>query len=79
MNELNLVKIHVDEMEALRLSNLLDLDQKATAIHMGVSRSTVSRMLKSAHKKLTRALIEGHAVCIEEGSAPLEHFQPTQT
>lgn len=77
MTRLEQVTLHLDEMEALRLTNLLDLDQEETAKQMGVSRATVSRILKSARKKITRALVEGHAVCIEEGNAPLEHFLPS--
>jgi len=72
MAGLEKVTLHLDEMEALRLTNLMDLDQEATAKQMGVSRATVSRILKSARKKITLALIEGYAVCIEEGIAPIE-------
>jgi predicted DNA-binding protein (UPF0251 family) len=74
MSRLKQVVLHLDEMEALRLTNLLDLDQEAAAAQMGVSRATVSRILKSARKKITQALVEGHAVCIEEGAAPLQHL-----
>lgn len=76
MTQLQQVILHLDEMEALRLTNLLDLDQEATAKQMGISRATVSRILKSARKKITRALVEGHAVCIEDGIAPLRHLPP---
>ena len=65
--------MHFDELEALRLSNLEDLDQEQTARRMGVSRATVGRILKRARKKITLALVEGHAVFLEEGAAPITH------
>lgn len=73
LTELEQVTMHFDELEALRLSNLEDLDQEQTARRMGVSRATVSRILKHARKKITLALVEGHAVFLEEGVAPVTH------
>lgn len=78
MTRLEKVTLQFDEMEALRLTNLLDLDQEAAARQMGISRATVSRILKSARKKITLALLEGHAVYIEEGGVPVEHRPPAR-
>ena len=76
LTNLEQVTMHFDELEALRLSNLEDLDQEQTARRMGISRATVSRILKRARKKITLALVEGHAVflegrgCAGDSSAP---------
>lgn len=72
-DRLEQVAIHFDELEALRLSNLENLDQEETAQRMGVSRATVSRILKRARTKITQALVEGRAIFLEEGAAPFTH------
>jgi len=53
-----------EELEALRLKNIEQLDQAASAEKMGVSPSTFQRILSAAHKKVTVALIEGRAISI---------------
>ena len=45
-----------------------DLDQKTAAEKMGISRSTFQRLLKSARKKMIRAIIEGKAIKFEGGN-----------
>ena len=78
LSQLEQVTMHFDELEALRLSNLEDLDQEQAARRMGVSRATVSRILKRARKKITLALVEGHAIFLEEGAAPVRHLPPVR-
>lgn len=58
------VDLAVDELEALRLCDLKDLDQVEAAKKMGISQSTLQRILSSAHKKIAQALIEGKAIKI---------------
>jgi len=48
----------------LRLRNAEDLDQEAAAKKMNTSQSTFQRILSSAYKKITEALIEGKAIKI---------------
>lgn len=74
MSALDQVILEVDELEALRLTNLLDLDQEHTAKQMGVSRSTVSRILRSACKKITLAVVEGHALLMGNGTVQLDRI-----
>lgn len=69
---INKVTLHLDELEALRLVNLEGLDQREAAQQMGVSRPTVGRILKEACRKVTSALVQGDALLIEHGSAPLK-------
>ncbi len=56
------VEIEREEAEALRLKNILGLDQKDAAIQMGISQSTFQRILSSAYKKVSVALIEGKII-----------------
>jgi len=48
MGRLQVVQLALDELEALRLCDLLGLDQETAGERMGVSRGTVQRLLSSA-------------------------------
>jgi len=58
----------LDEMEAMRLKNIAELDQIKAAKRMGVSQSTFQRILASANRKVSDALLRGKAIKIEGGS-----------
>ena len=60
------VELEIDELEALRLSDLKELDQIEAAKKMGVSQSTFQRILTSARKKVTESLIQGKAIKIRK-------------
>ncbi|MBU2545464.1 DUF134 domain-containing protein [Patescibacteria group bacterium] len=64
MRELEVIELTTEEVEALRLKNLKDLDQNDCAKKMKTSQSTFQRILASAYKKTTQALIEGKAIKI---------------
>ena len=55
-----------DELEALRLKNTLNLDQKEAAAKMDISQPTFHRILLSAREKVTEALVKGKAIKIEK-------------
>jgi predicted DNA-binding protein (UPF0251 family) len=55
-----------EEIESLRLKNIHNLDQIACAEKMKTSQSTFQRILSSAYQKLSKALIEGMAIRIED-------------
>ena len=57
----------IDELEAMRLVDLEGLTQEQTAKKMKVHRSTVSRIITSAHKKIADAFVNIKAVKIEGG------------
>lgn len=57
-----------DELEAIRLKNLVGLSQEEGASQMGVSQPTFHRLLLSAHQKLTDAVVNGKALRIEGGN-----------
>ncbi len=58
------VDLTVDELEALRLCDLEELNQIKAAKKMGISQSTLARILTSVHKKVAEALIKGKAIKI---------------
>lgn len=66
--ELEEVILHVEEVEAIRLKDLEDLEQEECAEKMHISRPTFQRVLTSARKKLAEVLIEGKALRVEGGN-----------
>jgi predicted DNA-binding protein (UPF0251 family) len=58
------VDLSVDELEAIRLCDLKNLDQIEAAKKMKISQSTLQRILTSAHQKIAQALIKGRAIRI---------------
>ena len=56
------VEIGKDELEALRLCDLKNMDQDEAAKRMKVSQSTLQRILTSARQKMSEALIKGKAI-----------------
>lgn len=64
MRFLEVVELTHEELEALRLKNIKDLDQIECAKLMQTSQSTFQRILSSAYKKITEALIKGKAIRI---------------
>lgn len=64
MRHLEIIELTTEEAEALRLRNMQDLEQEEAAKKMNTSQSTFQRILSSAYKKITEALIEGKAIKI---------------
>ncbi len=67
MRLLEEVRLSVDELEALRLKDLLGLEQEEAAREMAVSRQTFQRIQDEAHRKVAEALVTGKALEIEGG------------
>lgn len=61
------VVLSLDEFEAMRLFYLEGYDQGRIAKQMRIHQSTISRILASAHKKVTDALVNIKAIRIEGG------------
>jgi len=59
--------LKVEEIEAIRLKDLEDLNQDECAERMQVSRQTFQRILVEARTKVARALIEGKALRVAGG------------
>lgn len=66
--DISVINLLDEELEALRLKNIEQLDQTDAAEEMGISPSTFQRILTAAHKKVTVALIEGKAISISRTS-----------
>ena len=64
MSVLEIINLTVEELEALRLRNIKDLDQIKCAKMMDTSQSTFQRILTSARNKVAQALITGKALKI---------------
>ncbi|MDD3976969.1 DUF134 domain-containing protein [Methanomicrobium antiquum] len=64
VSDIDPVYLLQEEMEAVRLVDLLDNDQESAAEIMGVSRRTLWRDLHSARKKIADALVNGKIIYI---------------
>ncbi|HEO97936.1 MAG TPA: DUF134 domain-containing protein [Epsilonproteobacteria bacterium] len=58
------IALDEDEMEAIRLSDFEGLYQQECADRMGISRTTFSRIIERAHKKVADALLHQKALAI---------------
>ncbi|MGC9514797.1 DUF134 domain-containing protein [Methanocrinis sp.] len=70
------VKITLEELEAIRLVDLLDLQQQEAALYMGISRKAFWNDLRSGRKKVASALVYGLGIRIEGGSYLLREAAP---
>lgn len=66
ISELDESLLKADEFEALRLKDVLNLDQNSCAEKMEVSQPTFHRLLSSARKKIADAIVNGKAIKIED-------------
>ncbi len=61
---LEMIELTSEEIEALRLKNIKNLDQIKCAKKMNTSQSTFQRILTSAYKKVADALVNAKAIKI---------------
>ena len=61
---LEIIELSKEELEAMRLKNIKNLDQRECAEAMKTSPATLQRILASAYGKITIALVEGKAIKI---------------
>ena len=66
MRDLQIENLTHEEVEALRLRHLEDMEQEEVAEKMKTSRTTVQRILNSGYKKIIGAIVHGRAIAIEE-------------
>jgi len=64
VRKLKIIELTFEELETLRLKNIENLNQTESAKKMQTSQSTFQRILDSAYKKITLALVNGHAIKI---------------
>ena len=70
--DLDEIALSIDEFEALRLHDIKNLTEEKACKKMKVSRTTFHRILVSAQKKVSNALVYGKAIKIEGGSYKLK-------
>ncbi|MFH0952523.1 MAG: DUF134 domain-containing protein [Patescibacteria group bacterium] len=63
---LEIIELTGEEVEAMRLKNVVGLDQTESAKKMKTSQTTFQRILSSAYAKISKALIEGKAISIRK-------------
>lgn len=63
----NIVKMTVDEYEAIRLIDLEGFTQEECAKRMDVARTTVQGIYAEARKKIAQSLVNGKVLLIEGG------------
>ena len=62
--DLEEIELSLEEFEAIRLKDKLNLDQKECAEKMNISQPTFHRLINSARNKIARAIVEGLAIKI---------------
>ncbi len=67
LKNLDSITLGLEEIEAMRLVDLVGLEQKKAAKEMKISRRTLARDLKRGRKGVVEALIEGKAIEIGGG------------
>jgi predicted DNA-binding protein (UPF0251 family) len=74
LSELMITTLNLDELEAMRLVDSESHTQHEAAEHMGISQPTVARLLESGRRKVATALVNGQALSIDQGDAPIEFY-----
>lgn len=64
LSDLEEVSLELEELEAIRLKDLKELNQQKSAVKMKISMATFQRILYSAHKKIADALTSGKAIAV---------------
>jgi predicted DNA-binding protein (UPF0251 family) len=68
MSDLEQIQLTVDELEALRLADFLDMSHEEAGRQMEVSRATFGRIVEQARRIVADALIHGKAISVEGGN-----------
>jgi predicted DNA-binding protein (UPF0251 family) len=68
MADLKYSILTVDEFEAVRLKDMLGMEQEECAKKMKISQPTFHRLVLSARKRLADAIVNGKAIKIEGGN-----------
>jgi predicted DNA-binding protein (UPF0251 family) len=66
MRVLEEVELLPDELEAIKLHDVDNLDQISAAKKMKISQPTFARILDKAYKKIAKAIIKGMAIKISK-------------
>ena len=63
----NEIILHLEEYEAIRLLDYQNLTQEQAAVHMDVSRPTLTRIYEEARNKVATAFVEGRGIIFRGG------------
>jgi predicted DNA-binding protein (UPF0251 family) len=63
----NEVILHLEEYEAIRLLDYQNLTQEQAAVHMDISRPTLTRIYEEARNKVATAFVEGRDLIFRGG------------
>lgn len=63
----NEIIIHLEEYEAIRLLDYQNLTQEEAAVHMDISRPTLTRIYEEARNKVATAFVEGRGIIFRGG------------
>ncbi|MCB2220740.1 MAG: DUF134 domain-containing protein [Bacteroidetes bacterium] len=69
---LNQILLSLDEYEAFRLADNMGLSHAEAAEEMEISRSTFTRLIEAARKKIAALIVNGNLLFIEGGNV---HFR----
>ncbi|MHB1252628.1 MAG: DUF134 domain-containing protein [Candidatus Humimicrobiaceae bacterium] len=67
LRDVEIVNLTIDEYEAIKLADYENFKHYEAAEKMNISRPTFTRLLESAHKKISYSIVEGKAIKIEGG------------
>lgn len=71
VRELEEIILTIEELEALRLKDIEGNNQETAAKKMNISQPTFFRLLSSARKKVSEAIVKGKAIRIQGGDYKL--------
>lgn len=69
---LDLVRLTLDELEAIRLADFMGLSQEEAAEEMEISRPTFTRLIEEARKKMADFILNGKLLNVDGGNI---HFR----
>lgn len=75
LDSLDIIQLTFEELEAIRLKDLLGLEQTEASEKMGVSQPTFHRILKEARTKVSDALVNSKAIEIFGGDYTMANRQ----
>ena len=73
LQDIEEIILTIEEMEAIRLADVEQLDQAIAAESMEISRPTFHRIVTLAHQKIASALWQGQVLKIDGGKFRISH------
>ena len=73
LSDLEEIILTIEEMEAIRLADIEQLDQATAAAKMEVSRPTFHRIVNLAYQKIASAFWQGKALRVDGGTFRIDH------